>query len=284
VGTAGQRCTSTRRVYLHEKIAGAFTRHLRAAYAQVRIGDPCKRGTLMGPLVSEPALDKVLLAVAEVQRQGGEILCGGDARRCAAAVAASSCNPPSPRVPATLPLLCEETFGRCSTSSLFAASTRPSLRTMPASRPAPVSFSPPRRRHLGAAGDVHVAMPQSLPAPREALGRLRREGESALDSPAHGVVRSDGLVEAANSDEVEQRPERLLAEQSNVAGTRAMVGCMKKPPLQPRTAARSPPQRISPPCRCTSATASKTLSRAGSLTSGPIRVPRLHGSPMRTCA
>ncbi len=111
VGTAGQRCTSTRRVYLHEKVAGPFTRRLLAAYRQVRLGDPGRPGTLMGPLVSEAALDNVLRAVAEVRRQGGEILCGGE--RAAKAGLSGGCfmQPTIARVKSTLPLLCEETFG-----------------------------------------------------------------------------------------------------------------------------------------------------------------------------
>jgi aldehyde dehydrogenase (NAD+) len=111
VGTAGQRCTSTRRVYLHEKIAAPFTRRLLAAYKQVRIGDPMKPATLMGPLVSEAALEKVLLAVAEVRRQGGRILCGGERASAPGLGGGFFMQPTIAEVKPTLPLLREETFG-----------------------------------------------------------------------------------------------------------------------------------------------------------------------------
>ncbi|MCC7142514.1 MAG: aldehyde dehydrogenase family protein [Candidatus Eisenbacteria bacterium] len=77
VGTAGQRCTSTRRVYLHKKIAGEFTERLLSAYKQIRIGDPLEEGTLMGPLVDQAAVDIMLKAIDEVKKEGGEILTGG---------------------------------------------------------------------------------------------------------------------------------------------------------------------------------------------------------------
>ena len=77
VGTAGQRCTSTRRVLLQKGIAGPFTDSLLRAYGQVPIGDPLKAGTLMGPLVDGGAVDDMMAALDAVRAQGGEILCGG---------------------------------------------------------------------------------------------------------------------------------------------------------------------------------------------------------------
>jgi aldehyde dehydrogenase (NAD+) len=77
VGTAGQRCTSTRRVFLHPKVAGEFTERLLTAYQGIRIGDPLDESTLMGPLISQAAVDGMLSAVEQVKAQGGEILCGG---------------------------------------------------------------------------------------------------------------------------------------------------------------------------------------------------------------
>ncbi len=77
VGTAGQRCTSTRRVLLQKGIAGDFTDRLLKAYGQVPIGDPLKAGTLMGPLVDAGAVDDMMAALDAVRAQGGEILCGG---------------------------------------------------------------------------------------------------------------------------------------------------------------------------------------------------------------
>jgi aldehyde dehydrogenase (NAD+) len=80
VGTAGQRCTSTRRIIVQKGIARELTDRLLRAYAQVRIGDPLDPSTLMGPLVVPEALDEMDAAVAAARAQGGEILCGGRRR------------------------------------------------------------------------------------------------------------------------------------------------------------------------------------------------------------
>jgi aldehyde dehydrogenase (NAD+) len=77
VGTAGQRCTSTRRVIVHESRMGELKDKLVHAYGQVTIGDPLDRDTLMGPLIDESSVTRLVEAVATVRDQGGEILCGG---------------------------------------------------------------------------------------------------------------------------------------------------------------------------------------------------------------
>jgi aldehyde dehydrogenase (NAD+) len=77
VGTAGQRCTSTRRVLVHESIADNLIARLVKAYGQVRIGAPIDDGTLMGPLNSLDAVGHYLNAVARAKAEGGEIQCGG---------------------------------------------------------------------------------------------------------------------------------------------------------------------------------------------------------------
>jgi aldehyde dehydrogenase (NAD+) len=77
VGTAGQRCTSTRRVFLHRSIAATVTERLRAAYGSVRLGDPLEASTLMGPLIDEDAVRGYEDAIAKIRAQGGEILTGG---------------------------------------------------------------------------------------------------------------------------------------------------------------------------------------------------------------
>jgi aldehyde dehydrogenase (NAD+) len=78
VGTAGQRCTSTRRVFLHSSIAASFTDRLVAAYKQVRIGDPLDENNLMGPLIDDLAVQDYSSAIEKAQAQGGELLVGGD--------------------------------------------------------------------------------------------------------------------------------------------------------------------------------------------------------------
>ena len=79
VGTTGQRCTTTRRLFLHKDIAKSFTEKLVAAYGQVRIGDAMDSNTLMGPLIDQDAVDMYLQAMDAIQAEGGEILCGGRA-------------------------------------------------------------------------------------------------------------------------------------------------------------------------------------------------------------
>ncbi|MGD8413323.1 MAG: aldehyde dehydrogenase family protein, partial [Candidatus Latescibacterota bacterium] len=78
VGTAGQRCTSTRRVFLHKSIAREFTDKLVNAYKQVRIGDPLDENTLMGPLVNQVAVEDMMNALETIKAAGGEILHGGN--------------------------------------------------------------------------------------------------------------------------------------------------------------------------------------------------------------
>ncbi len=77
VGTAGQRCTSLRRLFLHRGIAPAITERLIAAYQQVRIGDPCEAATLMGPLIDGSAVNHMMDGLRRIREQGGEVLYGG---------------------------------------------------------------------------------------------------------------------------------------------------------------------------------------------------------------
>jgi aldehyde dehydrogenase (NAD+) len=77
VGTAGQRCTSTRRVIVQKGIAKDLTERLVAAYRGVRIGDPLDENTLMGPLIDGEAVDNMMAALERVKEEGGAVLCGG---------------------------------------------------------------------------------------------------------------------------------------------------------------------------------------------------------------
>jgi aldehyde dehydrogenase (NAD+) len=76
VGTAGQRCTSTRRVLVHQSRARELENRLVRAYSQVRIGDPMTAGTLMGPLIDAVAVDRYHHAIETAQHAGGTVLCG----------------------------------------------------------------------------------------------------------------------------------------------------------------------------------------------------------------
>ncbi|HET9949997.1 MAG TPA: aldehyde dehydrogenase family protein, partial [Longimicrobiales bacterium] len=78
VGTAGQRCTSTRRVIVHRSVREELIERLLRAYRGVRIGNPMDEATLMGPVVTRDAVDALLAAKRRVQEEGGEILFGGE--------------------------------------------------------------------------------------------------------------------------------------------------------------------------------------------------------------
>ena len=80
VGTAGQRCTTTRRILAQRTVSDELARRLVQAYGQVRIGDPLDPGTLMGPLVAPTAVEEMMAALEEAQQDGGRILCGGKMR------------------------------------------------------------------------------------------------------------------------------------------------------------------------------------------------------------
>jgi aldehyde dehydrogenase (NAD+) len=78
IGTSGQRCTTTRRVILHESIYDAFVAKLQHRYARTRIGDPRLNVNLMGPLVDQGAVTTMLDAIETIKGQGGRILAGGE--------------------------------------------------------------------------------------------------------------------------------------------------------------------------------------------------------------
>jgi aldehyde dehydrogenase (NAD+) len=81
VGTAGQRCTSTRRIIVHESIRQKLVRRLIAAYGQVRVGHPAEPDTLMGPLINAQGVADMQAALKAVQAEGGEVLYGGQKLR-----------------------------------------------------------------------------------------------------------------------------------------------------------------------------------------------------------
>jgi aldehyde dehydrogenase (NAD+) len=78
VGTAGQRCTSLRRLLVHRAIADKMVSRLTEAYKQVSIGDPLEPGTLMGPVVGERAVDQMMGALDIAREQGARIVTGGN--------------------------------------------------------------------------------------------------------------------------------------------------------------------------------------------------------------
>ena len=78
VGTAGQRCTSTRRLIIHESVYAEIKERLLTIYKSVRIGDPLDSKTLVGPLIDQDAVEMMQKALQQVKNEGGTVICGGD--------------------------------------------------------------------------------------------------------------------------------------------------------------------------------------------------------------
>jgi aldehyde dehydrogenase (NAD+) len=78
IGTAGQRCTSTRRVILHESVYETFVERLKGLYGETTIGDPLDGANLMGPLVDRDAVATMMKAIETAKGQGAEVLAGGE--------------------------------------------------------------------------------------------------------------------------------------------------------------------------------------------------------------
>jgi aldehyde dehydrogenase (NAD+) len=77
VGTAGQRCTTARRLLVHEDVRAELVERLQRAYASVRVGHPLEAGTLLGPLIDRGAFEQMQQALAQAQQQGGRVTGGG---------------------------------------------------------------------------------------------------------------------------------------------------------------------------------------------------------------
>ncbi len=107
VGTAGQRCTSTRRIIGHRSLMTGLIERLVHAYGQVPLGDPIDDGTLMGPLVSADAVEDMMQAIAQAKSQGGEVMAGGKRRPD---VGPNFVEPTIIRMPAQSDIVKQETF------------------------------------------------------------------------------------------------------------------------------------------------------------------------------
>ena len=104
VGTAGQRCTSLRRLLVQKGVKPELMARLQKAYGQVRIGDPLEAGTLMGPLINARAVERMQQGLKEIQAQGGEIVYGGKHLH------GNYVEPALIQAPRDLPLMQEEIF------------------------------------------------------------------------------------------------------------------------------------------------------------------------------
>ncbi len=106
-GTTGQRCTSLRRLIVHEDVADDVTKRLVEAYATIPMGDPLDEGTLFGPLVNQQAVATTKAAVEIALEQGGELLAGGHEPDRTGYFF----EPTLIKVPADAPIVQQETFG-----------------------------------------------------------------------------------------------------------------------------------------------------------------------------
>ncbi|UQA97045.1 L-piperidine-6-carboxylate dehydrogenase [Streptomyces halobius] len=109
-GTAGQRCTTLRRLIVHRDIADTLIQRLTAAYHKLPIGDPFDETTLVGPLISTTALDGMQDALTRARAQGGKVLAGGNQRLADAAPRAAYVEPVIVRVDEQTDVVREETF------------------------------------------------------------------------------------------------------------------------------------------------------------------------------
>jgi len=110
VGTAGQRCTSMRRLLVHSSIAEEVVRRLRTAYEALPIGDPRAEGTLVGPLVSRTALQAMATSLQRAVADGGEVVVGGDPVAVDGSEDAAYVSPALVRMPRQSDVVTEETF------------------------------------------------------------------------------------------------------------------------------------------------------------------------------
>jgi len=106
VGTAGKRCTTTRRLIVQKGVAGEMVSRLKKIYGSVAIGDPLEAATLMGPRIDADAVDAMKQALARVTSEGGEVLYGGRTLDGPGHFV----EPTLVRAKGAMPIVCEETF------------------------------------------------------------------------------------------------------------------------------------------------------------------------------
>jgi aldehyde dehydrogenase (NAD+) len=111
VGTAGQRCTSLRRLIVHESIADELVDRLAHAYRSVPVGDPREPGTLVGPLIGADAFERFEAALDEARAEGGEVVAGGQRARAHDWPEAWYASPTLVRMPSQAAVVERETFG-----------------------------------------------------------------------------------------------------------------------------------------------------------------------------
>ncbi|MBS6361928.1 aldehyde dehydrogenase family protein, partial [Burkholderia sp.] len=109
VGTAGQRCTTLRRLFVHESIYDKTVERLKALYAKVVIGNPLEAGVLMGPLIDEASFARMQSALGQARNEGGKVF-GGERHAVAGHARGFYVNPAIVEMPSQTPIVLKETF------------------------------------------------------------------------------------------------------------------------------------------------------------------------------
>jgi len=161
-GTAGQRCTSMRRVIAHEDVVEDLVGRLREVFGRLPVGDPLAEGTLVGPLINERAYGGMVKALEQARADGGELIAGGQRRPAEGLSEAYYAEPAVVRMPAQTELVRRETFA-------------PILYVM--------SY-----RELGDAIALHNDVPQGLSSSIFTLDQREAERFLAADGSDCGIV------------------------------------------------------------------------------------------------
>jgi aldehyde dehydrogenase (NAD+) len=110
MATAGQRCTTTRRLIVEDKIYEEFVGRLKSIYTKVKVGNPLDEGVLVGPLIDEGAVKNFKAAVERAKKEGGRILVGGGVETVRGLENGFYVKPTVIEMPEVTPITCEETF------------------------------------------------------------------------------------------------------------------------------------------------------------------------------
>ncbi|MEM6811467.1 MAG: aldehyde dehydrogenase family protein [Pseudomonadota bacterium] len=110
VGTAGQRCTTLRRLIVHNSIKDKLSKKLKSAYESLSIGNPLKADTLIGPLIDQDSFKTMQKSLKSAKKQGGNILCGGDRHELDNAKEGYYAKPALVSMPEQSEVVCHETF------------------------------------------------------------------------------------------------------------------------------------------------------------------------------
>lgn len=109
VGTAGQRCTTTRRLIVHDSVADELVARLKKAYSSATVGNPLEAGTLVGPLIDQAAYDGMQAALDQARQQGGTVF-GGERQQVSGCPDGWYVSPALVEMPTQSEIVCTETF------------------------------------------------------------------------------------------------------------------------------------------------------------------------------